>query len=75
MAKHFKVPGYIKLEKFVTVEALEELQRLAYLATAEGSTLRENIQAYIPLESREVRLEAIREMGVAAQTALGRMRG
>lgn len=69
MAKHVKLPGFVPLHRYMSLEALEELERLCWLATADKSPLKAEIAVYIPEEDREERLMAIHEIGVIAQSA------
>jgi len=70
MPKHVKVPGFIKLDKYISSKALHGIATLAWLATDPKSPLRVTIGNYIPEDDKEERLAAIREFGVVAQQAL-----
>jgi len=70
MPKHVKVPGFIKLDKYISSEALQGIATLAWLATDPKSPLRVTIGNYISDDNKDERLAAIREFGVVAQQAL-----
>ena len=77
MAEHFKIPGAVPLHQFVSKVGLQELHRICYLASFEGSPLFDEIQKQIPDDadgSRAERTKAIYELLVIAQKSL-KMKG
>jgi len=75
---HFKIPGYVKLEKFVSEEALDSLYRVCWMALDDASPVRLQIQGRLPdeeLGERNRRVMAVKEFAALVWEALQRKRG
>ena len=69
MGQFVKLPGFVLLENYMTLEVLSALELLAWLSVDEDSPLKALLQEQFPEGDRNNYVDALKEIGVIAQEA------
>ena len=75
MGQFVKLPGFVLLENYMTLETLSALELLAWLSVDEESPLKSLLQEQFPEEGRDDYVNALKEVGVIMQEARTKKQG